>query len=400
MINKPIYEWKEQDLQELITKKICESLKLEYKQSIDIAQKKDKKELCKDVSAMANSFGGKIIYGLEESGKKEEGSIPVALKPIKDQSLKESMQQILVDGILPRIDFQIDKVESQQFHDHEYVVIDIPQSIRGPHFVCIGKENRFYKRREFEAKPMDQSEIENAYHNFFFQEMKTNNLYDQIKKDNPNGSLSLPHSAYCSIYFIPQYPVIDLFYKKFNHSSITKRVVSLNKGYLKAYKDVFYNSFDGLTNIRKTNSFFDRKDTFFRNGSILYSFSLFRQNHCNNGNCYISLDAFSFSLLKILNLIPYLYKECGYLGNLEIIMNLECIDNFTIFSQGYIDSSYSIPGGKFESKLPTRIDKLIANPKQESIPLLTHFIQSFGVNDSCIDNFFSSVYLDQTFGMI
>lgn len=398
MINKPIYEWKEQDLQELITKKISESIRLEYKQTIDISTKSEKKELSKDVSAIANSFGGKIIYGLEESGKKEEGSIPVALKPIKDQSLKESMQQILVDGILPRIDFQIFSIPATD-PDHEYVVIDIPQSIRGPHFVCLKGENRFYIRRDYEAKPMTQREIENAYRNFFFQEMKFTSLYDQIKKRNPNGSLNFPHSAYCSIYFIPQYPVEDLFYKKFNHRTLTDRVIRVYKGYLKAYKNIFKNSYDGFTNISKVDAFTVRHDIYYRNGCVLYSFSLYDDRVNDNGKYHISLDSFAYSLLRILEVIPSLHKECGYLGNLVVSLNLECIDNYTLDSQGILHSYGSIPGGRFESKLPTSIDKLITNPKQESLPLLRHLMQSFGLYDSAINSFFSRVYLDLTFGL-
>ena len=386
MINKPVFELQEQDLQDLINKKISESIRLEYKQSIDISSKSARKELCKDVSAMANAFGGKIIYGLAESKQKDVGSIPSKLTPIKDHSLKESMQQIITDGILPRIDFQINNFESDKYPGHEYVVIDVPQSIRGPHFVCTGKENRFYKRRDFEAKPMDQKEIENAYRNFFFQEMKINNLYNQIKKENPNKRLGLPSCSYCSIYFIPQYPVECLFYRKFNHSTLNERVIKIyNDGYLQVYNNVFKNSFDGLTNIRKAEKLTERQDIYYRNGCILYSFSLY--NSLLGNKYLISLDDFAYSLLNILEVIPLLYKECGYLGNLQIITNLECIDNYTLHLQGIFNSSDSITGGKFESKLQTSIDKLIANPKQESLPLLRHLMQSFGVNDNHINRF-------------
>ena len=400
MINKPIYKWKEQDLQELKDKRISESFQLEYKETIDISTKGEKKELCKDVSAMANAFGGKIIYGIKESKQKDAGSIPEKLTPIKDSSLKESMQQVITDGILPRMDFQIYSFESPSKPGYEYVIIDIPQTLRGPHFVCLCGENRFYKRRDFESKKMDQREIEDAYRNFFFQEMKMNNLYDQIKKENPNISKAKgqPESAYCFLYFIPQYPIEDLFYKKFNHSKLTDRVVSLHTNYLKAYNDNFENSYDGLTNIRKHDALTERQDVYFRNGCVLYSFSLYNNHINDNGKYYISLDSLTHSLLKILNVIPYLYKECDYIGNIQIILTLECIDNYTLYSQGIVNYSYSISEGRFESKLQTSIDKLITQPKKELQPLLTHFIQSFGVYDAHINDFFDKVFFSSTFG--
>jgi predicted HTH transcriptional regulator len=55
------------DLQRLIDDEIQESLTLDYKASPALAKdSKSRDELCKDVSAFANSAGGQIIYGIEE----------------------------------------------------------------------------------------------------------------------------------------------------------------------------------------------------------------------------------------------------------------------------------------------------------------------------------------------
>jgi len=398
MINKTIFEWTEQDLQELINKKISESLKLEYKQTIEIDKPKARKELCKDFSAMANSFGGKIIYGLAESEQKDAGSIPVALTPIKNHLLKETMQQIITDGILPRMDFQIANFESKQKPGYEYIVVDIPQSIRGPHFVCL-KDNRFYKRRDYEAKSMDQREIEDAYRNFFFQEMKMNNLFDEIKKVNPNKRLGLPKCAFCSIYFVLQHPVKDLFSRKYNHISITDRVISLsNIGYDCGYQNSFKNSYDGFTNIRKIEDLVCRQDVFHRDGCIMYSFSIFNSSSKIDNSLYISLDWLALVLLEILKLIPKVYEECDYLGNLKVILNLECIDNYKLHAQDIFSNSSVIQGGNFESFISTTIDKMLIDPKKELIPILTHLMQSFGIDFKSIDKFINRTFLDKTFG--
>ena len=59
--------WTEAKLQNFITSEIEESLTLEYKsaEALDRTETK-KKEITKDVSAMANSAGGIIIYGIKE----------------------------------------------------------------------------------------------------------------------------------------------------------------------------------------------------------------------------------------------------------------------------------------------------------------------------------------------
>ena len=53
-----------EDIQFLINNSVEESTELEYKRSFAKANKDWKKELAKDVSAMANSNGGIIVYGL------------------------------------------------------------------------------------------------------------------------------------------------------------------------------------------------------------------------------------------------------------------------------------------------------------------------------------------------
>jgi predicted HTH transcriptional regulator len=65
--------WNEARLMKLIENEIEESLTLEYK-SAEALDRTDfkKKEITKDVSAMANSAGGTIIYGIFEYAQPEK----------------------------------------------------------------------------------------------------------------------------------------------------------------------------------------------------------------------------------------------------------------------------------------------------------------------------------------
>jgi predicted HTH transcriptional regulator len=55
------------DLQRLVDEGLEESLTLDYKASPALSREgKAPDELCKDVSALANSAGGQLIYGVEE----------------------------------------------------------------------------------------------------------------------------------------------------------------------------------------------------------------------------------------------------------------------------------------------------------------------------------------------
>jgi predicted HTH transcriptional regulator len=55
------------DLQELIDAQVPEGLKIDFKLTNYGNSDKDKKELLKDVSALANSHGGHLVLGVEES---------------------------------------------------------------------------------------------------------------------------------------------------------------------------------------------------------------------------------------------------------------------------------------------------------------------------------------------
>jgi predicted HTH transcriptional regulator len=54
------------DLQRLVDEALEESLTLDYKASPALSRDgKAPDELCKDVTALANSAGGQIVYGIE-----------------------------------------------------------------------------------------------------------------------------------------------------------------------------------------------------------------------------------------------------------------------------------------------------------------------------------------------
>ena len=77
-------KWTQTNLQQYISDKTQESLALEYKgaASLDKADKK-KTEITKDVSSMANSAGGIIIYGIKEYDEADKRHLPEKIDPIQ-----------------------------------------------------------------------------------------------------------------------------------------------------------------------------------------------------------------------------------------------------------------------------------------------------------------------------
>lgn len=80
------------DLQKLIADGVAESLTLDYKASSSLGKdSKQRDELCKDVTAFANSAGGQIVYGVEE-----DKNLPTKLDDGADPSItKEWIEQVI-----------------------------------------------------------------------------------------------------------------------------------------------------------------------------------------------------------------------------------------------------------------------------------------------------------------
>jgi predicted HTH transcriptional regulator len=142
-------------LQRLVDEGLEESLTLDYKASPSLSRESGKpEELCKDVSALANSAGGQLIYGIEEdkaAGKPSKVDDGV----IDPKITKEWIEQILNSKVQPRMDsVRIDRIdmETGKFG----YVITVQQSQTGPHQAPDGK---YYKRFNFQSVPMHDYEI-------------------------------------------------------------------------------------------------------------------------------------------------------------------------------------------------------------------------------------------------
>jgi predicted HTH transcriptional regulator len=71
------------DLDRLIADDIQESLTLDYKDARALGKTDPQRnELCKDVSAFANSAGGQIIYGIQEKGHHTLSASKTAIRSI------------------------------------------------------------------------------------------------------------------------------------------------------------------------------------------------------------------------------------------------------------------------------------------------------------------------------
>lgn len=151
-------EFTQTDIENLLANQVEESIILDYKrgESLQISEA-SKKELAKDVSAFANSNGGLIIYGVEETDHIPTGYVYVDGNTIT----KEWIEQVIQTRIQRKIDgLRIFPVRWNNNIQESIYVVRIPESFDSPHMTS---NKRFYKRYNFESVQMEEYEIRQAY---------------------------------------------------------------------------------------------------------------------------------------------------------------------------------------------------------------------------------------------
>jgi hypothetical protein len=162
------------DFQKMVDAQIEETLTLEYKASAALTRdSKNVQELCKDVSAMANSAGGQVIYGVGEDKKTHK---PTAVDDgvTDDKITREWNHQILGSNIHPRIDgltVQRIPLSATGFG----FVITVTPTQTGPHQA---PDKKYYKRYELEAVAMEDYEIKDIMRRSTTPELYTELFFD------------------------------------------------------------------------------------------------------------------------------------------------------------------------------------------------------------------------------
>jgi Putative DNA-binding domain len=144
------------DLDRLIEEDIQESLTLDYKDARALEKTDQKRnELCKDVSAFANSAGGQIIYGIQE-----DGHHPVRVQDADAVNpadiSREWVEQVIDSNVQPRIqNLRIQPIDVAL--GRVAYVITIPQATsNAPHQA---PDNKYYYRQNFQSVPMEDYQV-------------------------------------------------------------------------------------------------------------------------------------------------------------------------------------------------------------------------------------------------
>ncbi|SFB62809.1 Putative DNA-binding domain-containing protein [Cohnella sp. OV330] len=170
LFGKRVSELGSEDFVRIKENKVAESLVLEYKLELHKPNNEGKKELLADVSAMANTSGGILLFGIKEAtedghnaGYPEEivGIMGRDGAAINFEQLKQWLDSTIRDGIDPRIQ----GIEYQDYeHDGKHLfAIAVPRSLQAPHIVKFEGASRFYGRGNTGKFQMDVRQIRDAF---------------------------------------------------------------------------------------------------------------------------------------------------------------------------------------------------------------------------------------------
>lgn len=179
-----------------------ESGTLEFKREPPGMADKDKHELLKDVSALANSEGGDLVFGIEE-----KDGVAHALAPVRSEladALERRLTQVLDAGLEPRVQgLRWHRVELED--DGFVLVLRVPASFQGPHSIKVNQSRRFVMRNGTTTSDLTFDQLRMAFD-------RTASLADQarafIKERNAalsqgNGAKALIDGPIRALHFVP-----------------------------------------------------------------------------------------------------------------------------------------------------------------------------------------------------
>lgn len=165
MLYKSIDDITEDDLQALVNEGRREDVQLEFKLALPGGSDEEKKEFLKDVSAMANSQGGDIIYGIRENKTTQDdagkAAEVVAITGAGIDATKLRMFELLNSSIEPRVNGVA--IRDVPVKSGFVLVVRVPRSWNSPHVVRHRNHWRFYARNSAGVYAMNVGEVRDAF---------------------------------------------------------------------------------------------------------------------------------------------------------------------------------------------------------------------------------------------
>jgi Putative DNA-binding domain len=162
LLNVPLNNITEDALQSLIG--LEEGRQIEFKLTLPDRSNDGCKEFLKDVSALANTFGGDIYYGVRSGANQNGHTVATAVEGVSGVDADAELlrlENLIRDSIKPRIvGYGMKPVHLS--NSNTVFIVRVPRSWNCPHVVDRQGHWRFYYRNSSGCHPMDVSEVRAA----------------------------------------------------------------------------------------------------------------------------------------------------------------------------------------------------------------------------------------------
>lgn len=148
------------DIQYLLDQRVAESKTLEYKRELPGGKDQDCIHFLKAISAMANTDGGDLIYGIAA-----DNGVPIDMRgipSIDEDKIKLRLSQLCQSGLAPRVT----KLEMKYVpitEENSVLIVRLGKSLNSPHRVIHSGHNNFYARNSAGSYPLDVNELRDAF---------------------------------------------------------------------------------------------------------------------------------------------------------------------------------------------------------------------------------------------
>jgi hypothetical protein len=146
------------EIQELIDNDVCESTTLEFKRDLPGGGDEAKREFLADVSALANTSGGDLLFGIEEENGCASAITGIRVEDLDAEILR--LGNILNNGLEPRIRYSHLAIPCPE---GTVLLLRIDRSWNAPHRVVFKAYDKFFARAATGKYPLDVQQLRRAF---------------------------------------------------------------------------------------------------------------------------------------------------------------------------------------------------------------------------------------------
>lgn len=152
---------------DLVSRQIEEDIDLDFKRALYELRGSNAREFAKDIAAFANTRGGLIVIGIDET---DAGGVANELVPVAfptEAELERRLADAVANYSAPRALFRVRRVPSPGDPNKGFVLIFVPKSTLAPHAIRDEERLRFVVREQRQARNLAEHEVATLYRERF-----------------------------------------------------------------------------------------------------------------------------------------------------------------------------------------------------------------------------------------